>query len=197
VRLAFAGGFCGPALVACAAVGGTAHVGQEETGPVAVRRQKVGFDANMGQQAEVESGRLKGLWQLSELTPSAKYVIRGTMMKSKLTESPIAAVLVIAVLAAGTLLVAGYAEKPNADTQVVTDAKCAACPLQKSEPCCKADERCCEKGLSCASLCEKDTCEGTTSGCPMEKAAGASCPVLDCGGQAKTACGTGGCSLSK
>jgi len=160
-------------------------------------RQKVRFDANLGQWVEVESGRLKGLWQLSKLTPSAKYVIRGTMVKSKLTESPIVAVLVIAVLAAGTLLVAGYAGKPNTDTQVAADAKCAACPLEGSESCCKVTGACCQEGQACASACEKSTCQEKAAGCCSAKPAGSSCSASPCGGQAKTACGTGGCSLSK
>jgi len=98
-------------------------------------------------------------------------------MKAKLTENPVVAVVVIALLAAGTLLVAGYAEKPDTEVQVAGDAKCAACPLQGGESCCKADERCCETGVPCASLCEKDTCAGKASGCSGPKANMASCPA--------------------
>jgi len=114
-------------------------------------------------------------------------------MKAKLTQNPIVAVVAIVALAAGTLLVAGYAERPEADVQVAAEAKCAGCPLQGTPMCCKAGGDSCCGGKNCASACEKQGCESQTSGCTREKAA----TTATCTGQTARPCGTGGCSMAK
>ena len=127
-------------------------------------------------------------------------------MKQKLTQNPIVLVVTIVALAAGTLLVAGYADKPNDSVQVAAEAQCAACPLQGSESCCKAGSDSCGgsedcasacEGKGCAGACDKQGCDSQAGGCIREKAAAASCSVSPCGGQSTTTCGGGGCTLPK
>ncbi len=123
-------------------------------------------------------------------------------MKQKLTQNPIVLVVTIVALAAGTLLVAGYAEKPSDSVQVAAEAKCGGCPLQGSEFCCEAGSDSCCWSKDCASACEDKGCAGAcekqgydnrAGGCTREKAATAS----TCGRQSQTACGGGGCTLAK
>ena len=126
-------------------------------------------------------------------------------MKEKLTQNPIVAVVAIVALAAGTLLVAGYAEKPGAETEVAAEAKCAGCPLQGTPLCCKVSGESCCGSKECASACQekgcqsgaaKQGCESQTSGCTREKAA-ATATTSPCTGQTATPFGTGGCTLAK
>jgi hypothetical protein len=63
-------------------------------------------------------------------------------MKAILSKSLIPAVLVIAGLAAGTGLLAGYIDGPTQAPQVAVDAKCDGCPLRNTDVCCKVTGVC-------------------------------------------------------
>ena len=127
-------------------------------------------------------------------------------MKAKLTQNPIVAVVAVVALAAGTLLVAGYADRPDADVQVAAGAKCAACPAKGTESCCKVQADSCCGSKECASGCQdkgcesgsaKQACESQAGGCTREKAGATPCSSSPCGGQTATPCGAGGCSMAK
>ena len=117
-------------------------------------------------------------------------------MISKLSKSPIFALVVVAVLAAGTVLLAGYVDKSTQGTAVTTDGKCDDCPKAGTAACCEVSGAC-EKDGACASSCENGTCESECgSGCE-KKAESASCSGGGCAGQMQGSCGAGGCALTQ
>lgn len=63
-------------------------------------------------------------------------------MKANLLKSLIPAVLVIAGLAAGTGLLAGYIDRPTQAPQAAVDAQCSNCPLLNIDACCKVTGVC-------------------------------------------------------
>jgi len=115
-------------------------------------------------------------------------------MKLLLSKNPILALVVVAALAAGTVLLAGYVDGSRQGAQATADSRCVDCPKAGTEPCCKEDGTCPKAG-DCASACEKSTCpeKPASGGCPMKAQASpsaeAGCPVM-----VKTPCGTGGCA---
>ncbi|MCU0913451.1 MAG: hypothetical protein MUC88_02675 [Planctomycetes bacterium] len=105
-----------------------------------------------------------------------------------LSKSIILASIVVVGLAAGTVLVAGYVNKPSTPAPVACPGDCDGCPWQGTDACCKTDKPgCCAKTDQCASACPKATCEKAAGCCPQEAPA-APCPPPDCGG-----CGLGKC----
>ena len=118
-------------------------------------------------------------------------------MKLSLSKSPILAVVVVAALAAGTVLVAGYAEKPNDAVKVAADSPCNGCPAQGAEACCQAQAGSCCGTKECASACEKSACEKPPAGCCQQTAPSASCGTLRCGDQAKSDGSKGACPFAQ
>ena len=59
-----------------------------------------------------------------------------------MSKSPIIALVVVAALAAGTALVAGYVDGPNQYAQVTADSRCDGCPKAGTEACCKVGGAC-------------------------------------------------------
>ena len=115
-------------------------------------------------------------------------------MRLTLSRSPIVALVVIAGLAAGTALLAGYVDKPSQGTAVTTHGKCDGCPKTGTEACCKVGGAC-EKDGSCATASGQGTCASRpVGGCCKEKAEAVSCWGVGCQEQAKSPCGAGGCA---
>ena len=112
-------------------------------------------------------------------------------MKTILSKSLIPAVLVIAGLAAGTGLLAGYIDGPSQEApQAAAEAKCDGCPLLNTDACCKVTGVCASpqtctapcvgtaaNAAPCAAMATTDSpCTGMaatttpctgTEGCPM------------------------------
>lgn len=115
-------------------------------------------------------------------------------MKLSLSKSPILAGVVVAALAAGTALIAAYAEKPGDAVNVAADSPCNGCPAQGTEACCQAQAGDCCGAEQCASACEKSTCcQNPPAGCCAQTAPGAS----SCGDQAKSDCSKGACPFAQ
>jgi hypothetical protein len=93
-------------------------------------------------------------------------------MKLSVSRSPILVVLVIAGLAAGTALVAGYVDQPSQAQQVAAQAKCSDCARQGTETCCQVTGVCAE-----AQVHANATSQGPCAGCE-QKAQAACCPAL-------------------
>ncbi len=99
-----------------------------------------------------------------------------------LSRSVVFALIVVAGLAAGRALIAGYADKPSAPAQVTCPGQCDGCLLQGTDTCCKT-QRC--AGCTCAQPCAKccsATCEDQCAGNCKKKAPPTSCPLSGCGG---------------
>ena len=134
-------------------------------------------------------------------------------MTKSLWKSPIVAAVAIAALAAGTVLVAGYVDKPSQATQVAAEGKCGDCPLLNTEECrkvtgtCANPENCpgyCLAEAGAGSCCgkEKACCEGTPQGAPpccgQEEPPAGACPISGGEGPAQSPCGSGAaCTLAK
>lgn len=115
----------------------------------------------------------------------------------QLLKSPFLALVIVAALAAGTALIAGYVDRPGSNAQGVADSQCVDCPKAGTEACCKVGDAC-PKAETCATACEQGTCAAKpAAGCCQEKAQTASCPAA--GGEAPVAspCGAGGCTLTE
>ena len=96
--------------------------------------------------------------------------------------------LVVVALAAGTVLVAGYVNKPSTPAPVACPDDCDGCPWQGTDACCKTDDPgCCAQTDQCASPCPQTTCEAKSAGCCPQEAPAASCPPVE----------SGGCSVGK
>ena len=106
-----------------------------------------------------------------------------------LFKSTILIVIVVAGLAAGTAIVAGYGDKPNPCPQGACQVPCDGCPLQGTDACCKAGTPGCDAcAKACASPCSKTTCAKPCAGCCPQEAPTAARAESGCG-----ACPMGGC----
>jgi hypothetical protein len=135
-------------------------------------------------------------------------------MKAKLLQNPLLVVGVVAALAAGTVLVAGYTNDSNATAAVAAEGECRDCPAQGTDACCKnkagaacSSDGCSLEGGAAGSQAGTVTGDGGASACYTDKAAGAcstegGAPTEQAGtvsgcGSAKTACGSGGCAMAQ
>ncbi len=107
-----------------------------------------------------------------------------------LSKSVVLALIVVAGLAAGTALVAGYADKPSAPAQVACPDKCDDCPLQGTDACGKTqpsgDGACCAQVR--AKCCPSEACEEQSAGGYPQEVPPACCPMSGGG------CGMGPCA---
>lgn len=114
-------------------------------------------------------------------------------MKLLLSRNLIIAMVVIAALAAGTALLAGYVDGSGPSAKATADSKCVDCPKAGSDACCK-EAGSCPEAEDCASACEESACAAKPAvGCCQEKAQTASSSGDACQGAAQTPCGAGGC----
>jgi len=147
-------------------------------------------------------------------------------MKAILLKSLIPAVLVIAGLAAGTSLLAGYIESPSKAPQAAVKANCDGCPLQNTDACPKlagasADPQMhaapcggtAADATPCTGMAASTTPSTGTEGCPMpccqktgetpaassttDKPQTTGCPFLDASNQTVSPCGAGGCTQER
>jgi hypothetical protein len=147
-------------------------------------------------------------------------------MKAIFSKSLIPAVLVIAALAAGTGLLAGYIDSPTQAPQAAADAKCDGCPLMNTDACPKmtaasADPQVhaapcagtaadatpcagmaatttpCTGTEGCPMPCCQKAGETSAAGCTMAKPQPTGCPFMDASSQAVSPCGAGGCTQEK
>lgn len=127
-----------------------------------------------------------------------------------MSKSSIIALVVVAALAAGTVLVAGYVDGPRQSAQVTADGACGGCPKAGTAECPKAAmEDCplagtkdcplaagdaCEMAKACPIAGQQSTCEAKPAAgcCPGEAQAG-SCPMMGGEVQVQSPCGAGGC----
>jgi len=135
------------------------------------------------------------------------------LMKAILSKSLIPAILVIAALAAGTSLLAGYIDGP---TQAAVEAKCDGCPLLNTEACCKVTGVCaspqtctnpcvgtaaetapCTGVAGCPMPCCPTAGETPAAGCMMAKPQATGCPSMEASDQAVSPCCAGGCMQQK
>jgi len=115
-------------------------------------------------------------------------------MRATLMKSPLFATVVIAGLAAGTVLLAGYVDKPSQGTAVTADSRCNDCPKAGKEAGCQVGGAC-EIDGACANPCDQGTCASQcTVSCCENKAECASCCGTDCAGRMQSSCGAGGCA---
>ena len=106
-----------------------------------------------------------------------------------LSKSTILTLVVVAGLAAGTALVAGYADKPGQPATMICQSECGNCPLQGTDACCQSETaEGCECGKACASPCSETTCGSQCAGCCRQEASEAPCTMSGSGG-----CDMGGC----
>ena len=95
-----------------------------------------------------------------------------------LSKSVVLALIVLAGLAAGTALVAGYADKPAAPAQMTCPGTCDSCPLQGTDACCKtqpSDDGACAQ--ACAKCCPAPACEEQSASCCPQEVRPACCPM--------------------
>jgi hypothetical protein len=94
-------------------------------------------------------------------------------------------ILVVAGLAAGTALVAGYGDKPSPGPgpQAACQAQCDDCPLQGTDDCCKAQAPGCGAcGKACASPRAETTCGRPCASSCLQEAPAAPCAESGCVG---------------
>jgi len=134
-------------------------------------------------------------------------------MKAIFSKSLIPAILVIAALAAGTGLLAGYVDGP---TQAAVEAKCDGCPLLNTAACCKVTGVCanpqtcanpcvgtaattapCTGAEGCPMPCCPKAGETPATGCAMGNAQTTGCPFVEAPNQSASPCCEGGCALQK
>lgn len=137
-------------------------------------------------------------------------------MKANLSKSLIPAVLVIAGLAAGTGLLAGYIDGPAKAPQAAVEAQCDGCPMLNTDACPKmtgasADPQIhaapcagmaaaatpCTGAEGCPMPCCQKTGETAAACCTMAKPQTTGCPFMDSSSQAVSPCGTSGCTQEK
>jgi hypothetical protein len=93
------------------------------------------------------------------------------------------ALVVVAGLAAGTVLVAGYVDKPAAPAPTACQVECDDCPLQGTNACPKAESSgCCAQAKACASPDSDAACEGPRGSCCPQEAPAAPAAESGCGG---------------
>jgi len=141
-------------------------------------------------------------------------------MKLSVSKGPLLAVLVVAGLAAGTVLVAGYVDQTNQSEKVSATGKCSDRPRAGTAECCKVtgvcaeDKACtaCEAGAACTacagkaqSACSLAAAEGAEQACSLAAADGAPkacsaggaaqacCPATAATDAPQACCGTDGC----
>lgn len=114
-------------------------------------------------------------------------------MKAILSKNPLLALVVVAALAAGTVLVAGYVDRPG---PTAAPSKCSQCPNENPESCCAATGVC-GKTQACVTACEKSACEVAPAAGGCSKAQDAPCASSGCAFQAASPCGAGGCSQTE
>jgi len=147
-------------------------------------------------------------------------------MKANLSKSLIPAVLVIAGLAAGTGLLAGYIDGPAKAPQAAVEAQCDGCPMLNTDACPKmtgasadpqihaapcagmtaaatpcgsmaASTTPCTGDEGCTMPCCQKTGETPAAGCTMAQPQTTGCPFMDSSSQAVSPCGAGGCTQEK
>jgi len=147
-------------------------------------------------------------------------------MRANLLKSIIPAVVVIAGLAAGTGLLAGYIDGPAKAPQAAVEAGCDGCPLLNTDDCCKVTGVCanpqtcttpcvgtaaaaapcagmaasstpCTGAEGCPMPCCQKPGETPATGCTMAKPQTTGCPFLDSSSQTTSPCGTSGCTQEK
>ncbi len=147
-------------------------------------------------------------------------------MKAILSNSLIPAVVVIAALAAGTGLLAGYIDVPTQTPQAAADAKCDGCPLLNTDACPKmtaasvdpqvraapcggttaattpctgmaAATAACTGAEGCPMPCCQKTGEAPAAGCTMQMPQTTGCPFMNACTQPASPCGTSGCTQEK
>jgi hypothetical protein len=93
-------------------------------------------------------------------------------MQLNVSKRPILAILVLVGLAAATVVVAGYVDKPGQTAQVAAQDKCSACPRQGTEDCCKSPCQACPlKGTDACCQKQCDNCpRQDTEACCQAKA---------------------------
>ena len=82
-----------------------------------------------------------------------------------MSKSPILALVVVAALAAGTALIAGYVDGPNQSVQTTADAKCTECPKAGTETCCKVSGTCAEAKVHASVDGQSTSSEAPAAGC--------------------------------
>lgn len=114
-----------------------------------------------------------------------------------MSKSPILALVVVAALAAGTALLAGYVDGPNQNAQVTAASRCDGCPKAGTEACCKTGDAC-PKAETCPIAAQQSTCDAKpAAGCCPKEAEAACCPAAGCEAPVQNPCGAGGCPLTK
>jgi hypothetical protein len=137
-------------------------------------------------------------------------------MKLSLSRGPIFVVLVIAGLAAGTALVAGYVDKPDQAAPVCAEDQCGGCPMAGTDLCPmtadssetppwptlqKAGEGepagCCPNRAQ--AVCCPMMADPAPTACPKTAGEGPTCCPMRAGqeSQAESSCGAGGCTQAE
>lgn len=96
--------------------------------------------------------------------------------------SGLLALMIVAALATGTVLVAGYAHRPAAPAQVTCPDECNGCPLQGTDACCDAP-LCgdCPRAEMRVNCCAAATGEDPRAGTAGREVPPAVCPMSGCG----------------
>ena len=106
----------------------------------------------------------------------------------KVSKIVVLVLIVVASLAAGTALVAGYADRPDARAQAMCQGDCGACPAQCTQPCDKTACACdADQSKACAGDSSKACCPQSEGCCPEETPA-APCEQEGCGGCPMSGC---------
>jgi hypothetical protein len=128
-------------------------------------------------------------------------------MQLNLPKRPLWAGLMLVAVAAATVVVAGYVDKPGQAVQVAAQDQCSGCPVKGTTACCQMQcdncprqgtEACCQAKAAgtcdadaCPIPCTGGACAGQTAGCGMKAQAG--CPMSGCQGPVQSPCGAQGC----
>jgi hypothetical protein len=129
-----------------------------------------------------------------------------------MSKNSIIAVVAVAALAAGTVLVAGYVDGPRQGVQVTADSACGGCPKAGTPECPKAGAEDCPlagtkdcpkagnawgKMETCPMAAQQSTFEAKpAAGCCPKEAQSVSCPMMGGEAPAQSPCGSsqaGGC----
>ncbi len=101
----------------------------------------------------------------------------------KMSKIVVLALIAVAVLAAGSVLVAGYVEKPSPVAKATCGGDCDNCPAQCDEGCCDEGQCCCaDQAKTCCADSSKAACGGQSKGCCQEEAPAAQAEAQGCGG---------------
>ena len=120
-------------------------------------------------------------------------------MSLNLSKSPLLATIVIVGLIAGTAPIAGYVDRPGAESPAVAAAdKCDSCPREGTQDCCKVTGVCAEaarNGGDASTCASGGACAGEAA-CPAGAAkatAGKTCPSAQAACPNAAAAAEGGC----